>query len=140
MTFKSFVSVAVLSFSTLKNLKMTLSLWICTKTEKYFLNIKLISVASTNRKVKFHVSNSFDIASIYSTYLSKIKNPFDMTNRFRTSHVAELRSRPTLYQFVTLKRKAFTSNGPRTFYFRSRSLNRAKSRSYHKNNEDLHFL
>ena len=89
-TLKRFKYVAVLSFSrfkgtgrnriegndviippyNLKNLQMTLTPWGMTKTEKYFLHIKLISVASTPRKVKFQVSNSFDIASIYSTYLN----------------------------------------------------------------------
>ena len=69
-TLKIMVSVVVLSFSTFKNLQMTLTTRIITKTEKYFLNIKLISVASTQIKVEFQASNSFDIASIYPAYLN----------------------------------------------------------------------
>ena len=70
LTLKAFISVAVLSVPTFNNLQMTLTIWPSTKTEKYFFNIKLVSVASTIRKVKFQVSDSFDIASIYPAYLN----------------------------------------------------------------------
>ena len=70
LTFLRFLSVAALSCSRFSNLHMTLTSRVSTKTEKYFLNIKLISVASTPRKVKFQVSNSFNIASIYPAYLN----------------------------------------------------------------------
>ena len=70
---------ALSTATSLHNLQMTLTIWSSTKTrlhrsltktEKYFFNIKLISVASTQKKVKFQASNSFDIASVYSTYLN----------------------------------------------------------------------
>ena len=43
-----------------------------TKTEQYFFNIELVSIAGAMRKVKFQAANSFDFAFFYSTYLKTI--------------------------------------------------------------------
>ena len=54
----------------ISNLQMTFLVRIRSETEKYFLHFKLISITGTIRKIKFQCPDSFDIASINSTYLN----------------------------------------------------------------------
>ena len=52
------------------NLQMTFFSSVSVKAKKYFLHFKLIGVACTISKIKFQGSDSFDIATINSTYLN----------------------------------------------------------------------
>ena len=52
------------------NLQMTFLVRKWSEAEKYFLHFKLISVACTTFKIKVQCTNSFDIATVNSTYLN----------------------------------------------------------------------
>ena len=52
------------------NLQITFSVRRQSETEKYFLHLKLVSVAGTPTKIKVQYTESFEIASIDSTYLN----------------------------------------------------------------------
>jgi len=54
----------------ISNLQMTFSVRIRSEAEKYFLHFKLISITGTQIKIIFQCPDSFDIASINSTYLN----------------------------------------------------------------------
>ena len=54
----------------ISNLQMTFLFRIRSEAEKYFLHFKLISITGTQIKIKFQWTDSFDIASINSTYLN----------------------------------------------------------------------
>ena len=54
----------------ISNLQMTFLFRIRSEAEKYFLHFKLISITGTKIKIKFQCPDSFDIASINSTYLN----------------------------------------------------------------------
>ena len=68
----------------ISNLQMTFSGRIRSEAEKYFLHFELISITGTPIKIKFQWTDSFDIASINSTYLNNHFNIFmifsQMTN------------------------------------------------------------
>ena len=48
---------------------MTLEFWFNTETEQNFLNLELISIAGSPRKIETQTGDSFDIAIIDATYL-----------------------------------------------------------------------
>ena len=54
----------------ISNLQMTFLVRRRSEAEKYFLHFKLISITGTFIKIKFQCPDSFDIASINSTYLN----------------------------------------------------------------------
>ena len=56
------------------NLQMTFSVRRRSKAEKNFLHFKLVSVTGTQIKIKVQCTDSFDIATIDSTYLNKYFN------------------------------------------------------------------